>query len=62
MQTENGTATHRAAYVVGADGVRSTVRELLGIPYPGESVVSSVLLADVRLERAPKSGAPPYSV
>ncbi|WP_344443649.1 FAD-dependent monooxygenase [Kitasatospora nipponensis] len=52
-ETEQGTVTHRARYVVGTDGVRSTVRELLGIPYPGESVVSSVLLADVRLERAP---------
>ncbi len=54
VETEAGQVTHRAAYVVGADGVRSTVRELLGIPYPGESVLSSVLLADVRLERAPK--------
>lgn len=48
-----GTTTHRARYAVGTDGVRSTVRDLLGIPYPGESVISSVLLADVRLEREP---------
>ncbi|MCX4747723.1 FAD-dependent monooxygenase [Kitasatospora sp. NBC_01287] len=52
--TPAGGAEHRARYVVGADGVRSTVRELVGIPFPGESVVSSVLLADVRLERAPQ--------
>ncbi|WP_441251111.1 FAD-dependent oxidoreductase [Kitasatospora sp. McL0602] len=45
--------SHRARYAVGADGVRSTVRDLLGIPYPGESVISSVMLADVRLERPP---------
>ncbi|GAA2134261.1 FAD-dependent monooxygenase [Kitasatospora kazusensis] len=45
--------THRARYVVGADGVHSTVRDLLGLPFPGESVLSSVLLADVRLEREP---------
>ncbi|MFC9325782.1 FAD-dependent monooxygenase [Kitasatospora sp. NPDC057015] len=52
---ENGaTAVHRARYAVGADGVHSTVRDLLGIPFPGESVVNSVLLADVRLERAPE--------
>ena len=51
---ENGAAVvHRARYVVAADGVHSTVRDLLGIPFPGESVVDSVLLADVRLERAP---------
>ncbi|MED7950597.1 FAD-dependent monooxygenase [Streptomyces sp. BE20] len=51
---ENGAVTtHRARYAVGADGVHSTVRDLLGIPFPGESVVNSVLLADVRLEREP---------
>ncbi|MER8183348.1 FAD-dependent monooxygenase [Kitasatospora sp. NPDC094015] len=49
----DGPREHRAAYAVGADGVRSTVRDLLGIPFPGESVVDSVLLADVRLEREP---------
>ncbi|MFI9330599.1 FAD-dependent monooxygenase [Kitasatospora sp. NPDC052868] len=47
-------ATHRARYVVGTDGVHSTVRDLLGIPFPGESVVNSVLLADVRVERDPE--------
>ncbi|MGW6915526.1 FAD-dependent monooxygenase [Kitasatospora sp. NPDC054939] len=50
---EGGTAVHRARYAVGTDGVHSTVRDLLGIPFPGESVVNSVLLADVRLTRAP---------
>ncbi|WP_377270307.1 FAD-dependent monooxygenase [Peterkaempfera sp. SMS 1(5)a] len=50
---DGATATHRARYAVGADGVRSTVRRLLGLPFPGRSVVSSVMLADVRLERAP---------
>ncbi|KJK55993.1 FAD-dependent oxidoreductase [Saccharothrix sp. ST-888] len=48
------TVAHTATYAVGADGVRSAVRDLLGIPYPGESVVSSVLLADVRLKREPE--------
>src|SRR5215218_7190839 len=28
----------RASYVVGADGVRSTVREALGLPFPGVAV------------------------
>ncbi|GAB2689539.1 FAD-dependent monooxygenase [Kitasatospora kifunensis] len=54
VTTASGPVTHRATYVVGADGVRSSVRELAGIPFPGESVVSSVMLADVRLERAPE--------
>ncbi|MFG2848614.1 FAD-dependent monooxygenase [Kitasatospora sp. NPDC048296] len=47
------TATLRARYVVGADGASSTVRRSLGMPFPGKSVVSSVMLADVRLEREP---------
>ncbi|WP_055588554.1 FAD-dependent monooxygenase [Streptacidiphilus griseoplanus] len=51
---DGATVTHRARYAVGADGVRSTVRRLVGLPFPGESVVSSVMLADVRLERAPE--------
>jgi 2-polyprenyl-6-methoxyphenol hydroxylase-like FAD-dependent oxidoreductase len=41
--------TLRAAYVVGADGHESTVRRLIGEPFPGRSVVESVMLADVRL-------------
>ncbi|MQS13150.1 FAD-dependent oxidoreductase [Streptomyces kaniharaensis] len=53
LETADGT-THRARYAVGTDGVRSAVRDLLGIPFPGESVVDSVVLADVRLEREPE--------
>ncbi|MER5861805.1 FAD-dependent oxidoreductase [Kitasatospora sp. NPDC002040] len=52
LETRGG-ESYRATYAVGADGVRSAVRDLLGIPFPGESVVSSVLLADVRVERPP---------
>lgn len=48
-----GTETRRASYVVGADGVRSTVRRELGLPFPGRAVVRSVMLADVRLDEAP---------
>jgi 2-polyprenyl-6-methoxyphenol hydroxylase-like FAD-dependent oxidoreductase len=43
----------RAGYVVGADGMRSTVRQALGMPFPGKAVVRSVMLADVRLSRPP---------
>ncbi|GAA3983933.1 FAD-dependent monooxygenase [Actinomadura viridis] len=46
--------TLRAAYLVGADGVRSTVRGLLDLPFPGRSVVRSVMLADVRLREPPR--------
>ena len=45
--------TRRASYVVGADGVHSTVRQALGLPFPGRAAVRSVMLADVRLDDAP---------
>ncbi|MFG2270209.1 FAD-dependent monooxygenase [Streptomyces chartreusis] len=47
--------THRAAYVVGTDGHRSAVREALGLPFPGTSVIKSLILADVRLAEKPDS-------
>lgn len=43
----------RAAYVVGTDGARSTVRGAVGIPFPGRAVIRSMVLADVRLTRRP---------
>ncbi|MBZ9644743.1 FAD-dependent monooxygenase [Streptomyces sp. PSKA30] len=46
--------THRAAYVVGADGHRSAVREAIGLPFPGVSVIRSLILADVRLAQQPE--------
>ncbi|MFB7087298.1 FAD-dependent monooxygenase [Streptomyces sp. NPDC056296] len=49
------TATLRAAYVVGADGMRSTVREAIGLPFPGRSVIRSVVLADVTLAEPPET-------
>jgi 2-polyprenyl-6-methoxyphenol hydroxylase-like FAD-dependent oxidoreductase len=54
VRTADGTAqTLRAAYVVGADGVHSTVRRTLGLPFPGRAAVRSVMLADVRLSDPP---------
>ncbi|MCT7353982.1 FAD-dependent monooxygenase [Streptomyces sp. 15-116A] len=47
--------TRRAAYVVGADGHRSAVRQAVGQPFPGVSVIKSLLLADVRLAERPES-------
>ena len=38
---------------VGADGVHSAVREALGLPFPGKAVLTSIMLADVRLADAP---------
>ncbi|MEU0743813.1 FAD-dependent monooxygenase [Streptomyces sp. NPDC006134] len=45
----------RAAYVVGADGMRSTVRTAVGLSFPGRPVIRSVVLADVRLAEEPGS-------
>jgi 2-polyprenyl-6-methoxyphenol hydroxylase-like FAD-dependent oxidoreductase len=50
VQLADGTV-RRASYVVGADGVRSAVRQALGLPYPGRSVLKSIMLADVKLAR-----------
>ncbi|MBD0418350.1 FAD-dependent monooxygenase [Streptomyces sp. TRM S81-3] len=47
--------TLRAAYVVGADGMRSIVRRAIGLPFPGRSVIRSVVLADVRLAQQPET-------
>jgi 2-polyprenyl-6-methoxyphenol hydroxylase-like FAD-dependent oxidoreductase len=49
-----GGATVRATYAVGADGVHSVVRDALGLPFPGKSVLKSIMLADVRLAHAPE--------
>lgn len=46
-------SVHRAAYLVGADGVHSAVRGALGLPFPGSSVLTSIMLADVRLTAPP---------
>jgi 2-polyprenyl-6-methoxyphenol hydroxylase-like FAD-dependent oxidoreductase len=45
--------TLRARYLVAADGVRSAVRRSLGLPFPGRSVVRSIMLADVRFTDPP---------
>ncbi|MFF8916738.1 FAD-dependent monooxygenase [Streptomyces sp. NPDC015032] len=50
---DGGTSTLEARYLVGTDGVRSQVREALGLPFPGTSVIRSLVLADVRLAEEP---------
>ena len=45
--------TIRARYVIGADGAHSTVRRLVGASFPGKSVLSSLVLADVKLAGGP---------
>ncbi|MGY4905822.1 FAD-dependent oxidoreductase [Streptomyces sp. 900116325] len=56
VQDADGTRTTLSArYAVGTDGVRSAVREALGLPFPGKSVIRSIILADVRLTEEPAS-------
>jgi 2-polyprenyl-6-methoxyphenol hydroxylase-like FAD-dependent oxidoreductase len=50
----DGPSTVRTTYVVGADGVRSTMRDLVGIEFPGHTVIRSMVLADVRLADPPE--------
>jgi 2-polyprenyl-6-methoxyphenol hydroxylase-like FAD-dependent oxidoreductase len=48
-----GDTEFKASYLVGADGVRSAVRESIGLPFPGHAVIRSVVLADVKLVDEP---------
>lgn len=47
--TEDGTEI-RSRYLVGADGMHSTVRDRAGIGFPGGKYAESFSLADVRIE------------
>ncbi|MGV9272084.1 FAD-dependent monooxygenase [Streptomyces griseosporeus] len=53
VRTAAGEEELRAAYVVGTDGMRSAVRDAIGLPFPGHSAIRSVVLADVRLAEEP---------
>ncbi|MFF3493529.1 FAD-dependent monooxygenase [Streptomyces sp. NPDC002795] len=53
VRTQGESKDLRAAYVVGTDGMRSSVRTAVGLPFPGRSVIRSVVLADVRLGEQP---------
>jgi 2-polyprenyl-6-methoxyphenol hydroxylase-like FAD-dependent oxidoreductase len=46
----------RAQYLIGADGAHSTVRGLLGVDFPGKTILSSIVLADVKLAHGPTGG------
>lgn len=46
----------RAKYLIGADGAHSTVRALVGADFPGKTILSSLVLADVKLANGPTGG------
>jgi 2-polyprenyl-6-methoxyphenol hydroxylase-like FAD-dependent oxidoreductase len=52
---EAGDRSYRASYVIGADGVHSTVRAQIAQPFPGEAVLSSIMLADAYLADPPRA-------
>ncbi|MFD0205007.1 MULTISPECIES: FAD-dependent oxidoreductase [Saccharothrix] len=52
-EVDTAGGTYRADYVVGTDGFHSAVRQALGQPFPGKSVLKSIMLADVRLRETP---------
>ena len=47
----------RGRYLVACDGARSTVRSLLGVPFPGHAGTTSAVAADITL--ASRSAAVP---
>ncbi|MFH9616153.1 FAD-dependent monooxygenase [Streptomyces pratensis] len=53
----DGPYTLRAAYLVGCDGTRSTVREAAGIAFPGTDATTWGWLGDVALDAPPEGGA-----
>jgi 2-polyprenyl-6-methoxyphenol hydroxylase-like FAD-dependent oxidoreductase len=56
LTLQDGSVEH-AAYVVGCDGIRSFVRDSLGIPFPGVANPGSVILADLYLDGLSMSDA-----
>jgi 2-polyprenyl-6-methoxyphenol hydroxylase-like FAD-dependent oxidoreductase len=56
LTLDDGSVEH-AAYVVGCDGIRSFVRDSLGIPFPGAANPGSVILADLYLDGLSMSDA-----
>ncbi len=52
VDTPDGRYSLEAEWLVACDGVRSTVRHLLGLPFPGEVFHDQFLIADIRLTSA----------
>ncbi|MDY7085009.1 MAG: FAD-dependent monooxygenase [Actinomycetota bacterium] len=49
----------RARYVVGCDGARSTIRERLGVGFPGEPASNQWIMGEVELDGPPPAVADP---
>lgn len=53
FRADGSDTSWRARFVVAADGAHSTVRTLIGADFPGKTILSSVVLADVKLTHGP---------
>lgn len=53
VAADGSTRMLTSPYLVGTDGHHSTVRQQLDLDFPGESVIRSLMLADVRLSEPP---------
>ncbi|WP_345694373.1 FAD-dependent monooxygenase, partial [Nonomuraea thailandensis] len=53
VSVATGAGEFRAGFVVGCDGYHSVVRQALGLPFPGKSVLKSIMLGDVRVAEPP---------
>jgi len=49
VDTPDGTYALETDWLIACDGVRSPVRHMLGLPYPGEVFHDQFLIADIRL-------------
>lgn len=52
-RADGSLTTWRARYVIGADGAHSSVRTLVGADFPDKTLLSSIVLADVKLAHGP---------
>jgi 3-(3-hydroxy-phenyl)propionate hydroxylase len=50
VDTPEGRYTMTADWVIACDGVRSTVRQRLGVPFEGDKYVENFVICDVRME------------
>lgn len=65
VDTPKGRQEHRAAYVVGCDGGRSTIRKAAGFDFPGTSPIMTAYQARVTIadpDRLPPPGRTPAGV
>ncbi len=63
VRTPGGEHRVRAGHLVGCDGGRSKVRQLIGVPFPGSRTSFAGVVADVTLSKMPDAvGARPKSI